>query len=112
MIALLVLVHFAAICLIGLLGSFEMSGPAVGYWCMVAAAWLLAWLGVQRLAALRLASPDAQRLVNLALPVLFGAWLLILWEIVVRGFGVPAILLPPPSMIAARIAVVGADAVG
>ncbi|PSH66814.1 ABC transporter permease [Phyllobacterium brassicacearum] len=45
-----------------------------------------------------------QRLSNLALPVLFGAWLLILWEIIVRGFGVPTILLPPPSMIAARIA--------
>ncbi len=104
LVALLVLVHVAAFCLIGLLGSFEITGPAAGYWCMVAAAWLLAWLGVQRLAALRLASPDAQRLVNLALPVLFGAWLLILWEIVVRGFGVPAILLPPPSMIASRIA--------
>jgi NitT/TauT family transport system permease protein len=104
LIALLVLVHVAALCLIGLLGSFAITGPAAGYWCMVVAAWLLAWFAVQRLAALRLASPDVQRLVNLALPVLFGAWLLILWEIVVRGFGVPTILLPPPSMIASRIA--------
>lgn len=104
LIALLVLVHTAAFFLIGLLGSFAMAAPAIGYWCMVVAAWLLAWLAVQRLAALRLKSFTAQRMVNLALPVLFGAWLLILWEIVVRGFGVPPILLPPPSMIAARIA--------
>ncbi|MBB3147793.1 NitT/TauT family transport system permease protein [Phyllobacterium trifolii] len=104
LIALLVLVHLAAIFLIGLLGSFAMAAPEIGYWCMVVAAWLLAWLAVQRLAGLRLKSVALQRMVNLALPVLFGAWLLILWEIVVRGFGVPAILLPPPSMIAARIA--------
>jgi NitT/TauT family transport system permease protein len=104
LIALLVLVHAAAFFLIGLLGSFAMAAPAIGYWCMVVAAWLLAWLAVQRLAALRPKSAAAQRMVNLALPVLFGAWLLILWEIIVRGFGVPPILLPPPSMIAARIA--------
>ncbi len=104
LLTLLVLVHIAAYGLIALLGSFTVAGPGIGYWCMVVSAWLLAWLAVQRLAALRLASADAQRLVNLALPVLFGAWLLILWEIVVRGFGVPTILLPPPSMIAARIA--------
>ncbi|EJN00102.1 ABC transporter permease [Phyllobacterium sp. YR531] len=103
-IALLVLVHITAYSLISLLGSMGPAGAALGYWCMVIAAWLLAWLSVQRLAGWRLASPDAQRLINLALPVLFGAWLLILWEVIVRGFGVPAILLPPPSMIASRIA--------
>jgi NitT/TauT family transport system permease protein len=104
LVALLLLVHAAAFYLIRLLGSFAMSAPAIGYWCMVITAWLLAWLAVQRLAELRPQSAIVRRTVNLALPVLFGAWLLILWEIVVRGFGVPSILLPPPSMIAARIA--------
>ena len=104
LIALLVLVHIVAFFLIALLGSLTTTGPAIGYWCMVVAAWLLAWFAVQKLAELQLKSVDAQRLVNLALPVLFGAWLLILWEIIVRGLGVPTILLPPPSMIAARIA--------
>lgn len=103
-IALLILIHVAAWCLITLLGFMGPAGALLGYWCMVVAAWLLAWLTVQRLASWRVSSPDGQRLINLALPVLFGAWLLILWEVVVRGFGVPAILLPPPSMIAARIA--------
>lgn len=31
-------------------------------------------------------------------------WILILWEIIVRGFDIPAVLLPPPSAIGARIA--------
>ena len=42
LIALLILVHLAAIFLIGLLGSFAMAAPAMGYWFMVVAAWLLA----------------------------------------------------------------------
>ena len=32
-------------------------------------------------------------------PFLFGAWLLFLWEVIVRGVGVPPVLLPPPSAI-------------
>jgi len=35
--------------------------------------------------------------------VLFGAWILVLWEALVRGLGVPAVLLPPPSAIGARL---------
>ncbi|MBA8877700.1 ABC transporter permease [Phyllobacterium myrsinacearum] len=104
LIVVLILVHVVAFCLIDLLGSMLTARPDIGYWCMVASSWLLAWFSVQNLAGLKLASAQAQRLVNFALPVLFGAWLLILWEILVRGFGVPSILLPPPSMIAGRIA--------
>ena len=37
-------------------------------------------------------------------PVLFGVTLLVLWEGIVRGLGVSAVILPPPSAIAARIA--------
>ena len=38
------------------------------------------------------------------IPLIFGAWLLIIWEAVTRGAGIPFILLPPPSAIGARIA--------
>ncbi|QND51354.1 ABC transporter permease [Phyllobacterium sp. 628] len=100
---LLVLVHVVAFCLIDLLGDMHSTGPEPGYWCMVVSSWLLAWFTVQTLASLRPTAPDLQRLINLALPFIFGAWLLILWEIIVRGFGVPTILLPPPSMIGPRI---------
>jgi NitT/TauT family transport system permease protein len=41
---------------------------------------------------------------KILVPLLFGLWLLFLWEVAVRGFGVPFVLLPPPSAIAARIA--------
>src|SRR5690606_27263712 len=40
---------------------------------------------------------------RLAIPFVFGVWILIIWEAVVRGAGVPFILLPPPSAIGIRI---------
>src|SRR5690606_33019231 len=40
----------------------------------------------------------------LLIPAIFGLWLLIIWEAVVRGFGIPFVLLPPPSAIGTRIA--------
>ncbi len=40
----------------------------------------------------------------LAVPALFGFSLLVLWEGLTRGFGVPGVILPPPSAIAAAIA--------
>ncbi|MBV6650004.1 MAG: ABC transporter permease, partial [Hoeflea sp.] len=41
--------------------------------------------------------------VNILIPVLFGAALIALWEGVTRGFNVPSVLLPAPSMIWGRI---------
>ena len=35
-------------------------------------------------------------------PILFGIGVLVLWQAVVKGFGVPAVLLPAPSDIAAK----------
>ena len=42
------------------------------------------------------------RLINLLIPAIFGLTILIMWEILVRGLGVSPVILPPPSMIAAR----------
>mgnify|MGYP006896085117 FL=1 len=36
---------------------------------------------------------------RLATPAIFGLWLLWLWQALVKGFAVPAILLPAPSAI-------------
>jgi NitT/TauT family transport system permease protein len=36
---------------------------------------------------------------TLIIPIIFGAWILILWEAIVRGAGIPFLLLPPPSAI-------------
>lgn len=44
-----------------------------------------------------------QKMVNLLIPLLFGITLLFVWEALVRGFDVPQILLPAPSLIWVRL---------
>jgi NitT/TauT family transport system permease protein len=73
-----------------------------GFWLPVFATWIAAWLGVVRLAAVKPAEKTASRAINLAIPLLFGAFIFYLWEVAVRGFGVPTVLFPPPSAIAVR----------
>jgi NitT/TauT family transport system permease protein len=75
-----------------------------GYWALVVAAWLLAWRLVTILASARMTNRVLSALLRLAVPFLFGAWLLFLWEVIVRGAGVPPVLLPAPSAIWAKIA--------
>ncbi len=103
--------HGAAIALIVALGAAERQsisniplGAAGGFWLEVAAAWLLAWQLVDNLSAANPKDGTARRVVAILVPLLFGAWLLILWELVVRGANVPQVLLPAPSMIGATIA--------
>ncbi|MWB79004.1 ABC transporter permease subunit [Pseudooceanicola sp. 216_PA32_1] len=62
-----------------------------------AAAW---WLNV-RLANGPTAHTPATKLL---VPVIFGLTLLIMWELIVRGLNVPLVILPAPSLIAARFA--------
>jgi NitT/TauT family transport system permease protein len=78
------------------------AGP--GLWLQVLGLWLASWLAVDTLAALRLLDRRLQRLVDLAVPVAFGAVVLFLWEVVTVGFGVPSVLMPSPSAIGARFA--------
>jgi NitT/TauT family transport system permease protein len=81
------------------------EGTAVGaYYLILAAAWLLAWRCVTILSELKPANRVASTLLRLLIPIIFGVWILIIWEAVVRGAGIPFILLPPPSAIGARIA--------
>ena len=61
--------------------------------------WAVAWWGNVRLAAL-----PPSRFTAFAVPAIFGATLLLLWEGIVRGFGVSPVLLPPPSAIAVTFA--------
>jgi len=44
------------------------------------------------------------RMIKLAVPALFGITLLVVWEGLVRGLQVPTVILPPPTMIGAKIA--------
>ena len=101
-IALFVAAHGTAWMLItGIAGGEGTAGAA--YFLMLIAAWLLAWQLVTVLSGMRPASTFSNYGIRLIVPALFGIWILILWEAIVRGAGVPFILLPPPSAIGARL---------
>ena len=65
--------------------------------------WLAAWAFNEWLVRQRFLNPTADRMARLAVPLIFGATILVLWEGIVRGFNIPSVLLPPPSMIWARL---------
>lgn len=71
-------------------------------WVLIAiAAWAGGWWVNTRLAA----SPASRsRAGRLAVPVIFGLTILVVWEGLVRGLGVSPVILPPPSAVAARFA--------
>nr|WP_042442415.1 ABC transporter permease [Azospirillum sp. B510] len=69
-----------------------------GLWLFLLAATLLLWRVMGVLAGV----PGWTR--SVIVPGLFGLGLLVGWEVLVRGFQVPAILLPPPSRIALALA--------
>lgn len=102
-LALFMGAHGAAWLLVRGIAGFEGTALAP-YFLLLAAAWLLAWRCVVELSALRPAGRSIASLLRLLIPAIFGLWLLILWEALTRGFGVPFVLLPPPSAIGARIA--------
>lgn len=86
-----------------LLGQEAIAGQAgTGFWLYNLGLWAAVWRGVDGLAKAKLEGAG-QRLADLAVPVLFGAWLLFLWQIAKVGFGVPSVLLPSPAEIGARI---------
>lgn len=64
---------------------------------VVLAVWLGAWAGNAWLARQR------WPWVRWVVPAIFGATLLLLWELAVRLFDVPGAILPPPSAIAAAV---------
>ncbi|MEP9396304.1 ABC transporter permease [Mesorhizobium sp. KR2-14] len=95
--------HGAAWLLIS--GIYGNEGAAhASFFLLVGAAWLLAWRCVTVLSAMRPADRTANTLLRLLIPTIFGAWILIIWETVTRGAGIPFVLLPPPSAVAARFA--------
>jgi len=88
-----------------LLADADIAGAASwGFWLLVLATWLAAALTLTRLAALRTSDRATHWLQDLAIPLLFGAFLIYLWEVAVRGFGVSPVLMPAPSSTARRVA--------
>jgi NitT/TauT family transport system permease protein len=80
-----------------------MNQAMTGYLVFAIAFWLGAWALNEWLVRQRPKNPTTRRVIGIAVPVIFGITLLVIWECVVRGFNIPSILLPAPSMIWARI---------
>jgi len=75
---------------------------SVGFWLQVIAAWAMAWACVEQLAAIDTLSRFYRLVLNVIIPLLFGLWLLVLWELLTQGLNIPQVLLPSPSLIAER----------
>jgi len=96
-------VLFGAATTLALLRDPGVGGSAAaGFWAMVLAVWLGAALCVIQLASMRPRGDASRRTLSLAIPLLFGAVVFYLWEVLVRGFGVPPVLMPSPSAAAVR----------
>lgn len=93
---------------LGLLYTVHVPGIAGnaggGFWTAVLGLWLAAWMANDALSALRPKAPRARRLAAFAVPAFFGLTLFFLWEVMIVGFGVSPVLMPPPSAIAVRFA--------
>ncbi|MFI0843350.1 ABC transporter permease [Mesorhizobium sp. IMUNJ 23232] len=100
----IVAAHVIALLLLDMISTAGNGNAGAAYYVLLAAAWLLAWRCVTLLSGLQPAARWAQILLRLVIPAIFGLWLLIFWEAITRGAGIPFILLPPPSAVGARIA--------
>jgi len=78
------------------------SYASTGFWLFIISLWAFVWRGIDVIANYRSLETAKQQWANIFVPVAFGLWLLFVWEVVVVGFGVPQVLLPPPSMIGVR----------
>jgi NitT/TauT family transport system permease protein len=85
------------------LTTFGLFEATAGFWALVVVAWVLGWLLVTRLAEVRATTPVAAMVLRIAVPLIFGAWIVFLWEVLVRGFAVPFVILPPPSAVWVRL---------
>ncbi|MBB3945941.1 NitT/TauT family transport system permease protein [Rhizobium skierniewicense] len=65
--------------------------------------WLAAWALNEWLVRQRFQTPVAKRASSIAIPLIFGAAIIVLWEGMVHGFAIPSILLPAPSAIFLRL---------
>jgi NitT/TauT family transport system permease protein len=100
-------VLLAALCIAGAVAAvllppgMALAGQPwrIGWFLLLAALLVLAVWSLRRLAAL---DPKGWAL-RFGTPLLFGAWVLVFWEMFVQGFEVPKVLLPAPSVVWASL---------
>jgi NitT/TauT family transport system permease protein len=85
-----------------LLNAEQADAAGVAFWTVVLGTLLGATILIVRISALEPRGDAERRAVDIGVPLLFGAYLFFLWEMVVRGFQVPRVLMPAPSEIAVR----------
>ena len=79
-------------------GGVGIAAP--GVWLLVIGLGFLSWHSMAMLSELAGRSDAGPaRWLALTVPAAFGLWVLYLWQILVVGFGIPWVLLPPPSAI-------------
>jgi NitT/TauT family transport system permease protein len=91
--------HVGVLVLIQALAGAEGSA-GFAFYAILASCWLMAWRLVTLL------SGDGRKrgfVGQVVVPAIFGIWILIIWEAITRGAGIPFVLLPPPSAIGVRI---------
>ncbi|WP_127751602.1 ABC transporter permease [Devosia sp. 1566] len=90
---------------VAVLASFQLyPGPPAFLWLALVATWLWSWVFVERLSDLTAPSLGQNGGLGLLIPLTFGLAILVTWEAITRGAGVPQVILPPPSQIGSRIA--------
>jgi len=88
----------------GLWHALAKVDGSIGYpfWILLLIFWICSWWIVSDIVAAAPKTGWRRTFVNLTVPVLFGATILFLWECIVRGAGVPQVILPAPSAIGTR----------
>ena len=101
-LALLLLSGLGAVAPLALLARHDPSAPPAwdaGFWLYAAGLALLAGASLRRVAALDLRGPVGAQ----ATAIVFGAWTLVFWQLLILALGVPKVLLPAPSQIWAAL---------
>ena len=96
------------VCAVALLQFLPTVGDAeskvsAAFWPACVLMGVTATLSVQRVASLD-GQRYGERFVGLLTAALFGLWLVYFWQVLVVAFGVPRVILPPPSLIAQSLA--------
>ncbi|WP_020180078.1 ABC transporter permease [Methylopila sp. M107] len=78
------------------------SAASAGFWLAAVAAWLAAWAVNLKLVR-GTPSGHGARVRDIIVPLAFGVWLVLIWEIVVVGARVSPALMPAPSAIVAKL---------
>lgn len=102
-VALLAFVAAGALVAIELVDGGVAGSASWGFWGYIFALWALIWRAIAQISAYRSLVIERRRLADFVVPASFGMWLLFLWEMGCQGFGVPGVLLPPPSAIFVKL---------